>query len=139
MFKLINKIQNDSPASLLQFANASRECERIAGPVLYFSITLSDTGDEETQLHTRELFERLLKKYDPIHDYVKELIIAEWGDVVDHSRHDIQVATAQANLGSSDLPFNASMIRNGESRLLLSSELENVLGNLRNLESFGYV
>lgn len=100
---------------------------------MYRSLTLSDKGDEGTLERTKKLFKRILTKNDPIHNYVKELKIAEWGDELNHSRPGTPFEEAGVDT------WDPSKIMNGDSELLPSSQLECALENLTGLDSFWYV
>jgi hypothetical protein len=82
------------------------------------------------------IFGRLLNYSDPIHNYVRELKITEWGDEIDHSRRGIPSDEALANPASLNFPWNSSELRNGESKLMGSLQLESALENVRELELF---
>lgn len=86
----------------------------------------------------KRTLERLLNKDDSILDCVIDLRIAEWGLEIDHNRPGISWEIVQANPEVLNAPWDSSKIRNGESNLLSSSQLECVLENLRMLESFRY-
>jgi hypothetical protein len=86
----------------------------------------------------KKTLERLLNKDDSILDYVIDLRIAELGLEIDHSIPGISWEIVQANPEALNAPWDSLKTRNGESKLLSSSQLECVLENLRMLESFRY-
>jgi hypothetical protein len=100
---------------------ASKECEKIAGPFLYRSITLGDKGNEKTLTRTEALIKRLLKKGNLIHDFTREIVIEDWGTEVENVR---------------STPGYPLTVRNRGSKLMTCAKLVSILQNVRGLESF---
>ncbi len=66
----------ESPASLWQFARASKLCHTIAGPFIYRSIELSD--DAKKLPLTQRMVRRLLDPNDEISWHVRDLDVADF-------------------------------------------------------------